>query len=130
MRPVTQRTVGWPEGECVRASHATILDMDIDDVPPLDPATADMIGVDQDRLEREWLASIGLGLIEISVPPDQSIPDEVLGCMPEVPHFMSGISPRGHGHRVVGVGGRVVWDPHPSRAGLTSVYSVGILVPL
>jgi hypothetical protein len=43
---------------------------------------------------------------------------------------MSGISPRGYGHRCVGIGGKLVWDPHPSREGLLTVYSIGMLVPL
>jgi hypothetical protein len=128
--PQTQRIEGWPYGECVRASYATILGMPIDDVPRFDPAAAESAGQDQGDREREWLASIGLGLVEISAPPSEGLPPEILDCMPEVPHLMSGISPRGYGHRVVGIGGKLLFDPHPSRAGLVSVYSVGLLVPL
>lgn len=130
MRGVTQRIEGTPFGECVRAAHATILGLSIEQVPRFDPAAAAAQGVTQNQLEREWLSSIGFDLVEISTSPDDEIPDEVLDCVPEVPHFMSGVSPRGFGHRVVGVGGRVAWDPHPSRAGLVSVYSIGILVPM
>jgi hypothetical protein len=128
--PTTQRTEGWPNGECVRASYACVLDLPIEAVPPLDPGTAARLGMDQRALERAWLASIGLDLVEIAVEPDDELPDEVLGCVPEVPHLMSGISPRGFGHRCVGVGGQLVWDPHPSRAGLVTVYSIGMLVDL
>ena len=128
--PQSQRIEGWPNGECVRAAYATILGMPIDAVPRLDPAAAAADGQDQGDREREWLASIGLGLVEISAPPEEGLPQEVLDCMPEVPHLMSGISPRGFGHRVVGIGGRLLFDPHPSRDGLVTVYSVGLLVPL
>jgi hypothetical protein len=127
---VTQRIEGWPYGECVRAAYATILGVDIEEVPRLDPGAAMAVGQDQGDREREWLASIGLGLVEIHCDVEDSIPPEILDCVPEVPHLMSGISPRGFGHRVVGVGGRVAFDPHPSRAGLVTVYSIGILVPL
>lgn len=128
--PTTQRREGWPDGECVRASYACALDIPIDAVPPLDPGTAMRLGMDQRALERSWLASIGLDLVEIAVEPPDQLPEEVLGCVPDVVHLMSGISPRGYGHRCVGVGGKLVWDPHPSRAGLLTVYSIGMLVDL
>jgi hypothetical protein len=127
---VTQRIEGWPYGECVRASYATIFGCDIEAIPRLDPAAAADAGMEQEDFERKWLLSIGLGLVEISCDPEDSIPQEVLDCVPDVVHLMSGISPRGFGHRVVGVGGRVAFDPHPSRDGLLTVYSVGMLVPL
>jgi hypothetical protein len=130
IRPQTQRIEGWPYGECVRASYATILGVPIDLIPRLDPGAAMEDGQDQGDREREWLASIGLGLVEIKARPDEALPPEFLACMPEIPHLMSGISPRGFGHRVVGIGGRLLFDPHPSRDGLVTIYSVGLLVPL
>ncbi len=126
----TQRVEGWPYGECVRAAYATILGVPIDAVPRFDPAACDAVGAQQGDLEREWLSSIGFDLVEIGVEPPAELPWWFLKSMPPVPHLMSGISPRGFGHRCVGVGGRVVWDPHPSRAGLTSVYAIGILRPM
>lgn len=130
MRPVTQRTTGWPYGECVRASYATLLGVSIDEIPRLDPGAAMEAGQEQGNRERAWLASIGYGLVEIATRSDDSLPQEVLDCVPRVPHLMSGISPRGFGHRCVGIGGRLAFDPHPSRAGLLTVYSIGMLVPL
>jgi hypothetical protein len=130
MVPVTQRIEGYPYGECVRASYATILGLPIEAVPRLDPAAAGDAGEGQRALERRYLASIGLRLIEIRADPPKEIPDWLLGAFPEdMPHLISGRSPRGTFHRCVGVGGRVAWDPHPSRAGLVAVHSVGILVP-
>ena len=72
---------------------------------------------------------LGLDLIEIPPEPAGDLPQKVLAEVPPVYHLMSGLSPRGFGHRCVGFGGQVLWDPHPSRAGLTSVWSVGFLVP-
>jgi hypothetical protein len=129
MIPVTQRIEGWPNGECVRAAYATILGLPIDAVPRLDPGISAVAGQVQGNRERMWLSTLGLGLYEISCDPQYSLPQEILDSVPEVPHLMSGISPRGFGHRVVGIGGKIVHDPHPSRAGLVSIYSVGILVP-
>ena len=130
MLPVTQTHFGWPSGNCVQSTWATMLGVPLDYIPPLDPGTAAKLGVEQHQLERAWLGSLGYALVELSVDPTETLPDEVLDNMPPTPHLMSGISPRGYGHRVVGVGGRVYFDPHPSRAGLVSVYSVGLIVPL
>lgn len=127
---VTQRVEGFPYGECVRAAYATILGVSIDSIPRFDPAACDAVGEEQGDRERRWLASIGFDLVEIATAPDKTLPQEILDCVPPVPHLMSGISPRGFGHRVVGVGGRVAFDPHPSRDGLVTVYSIGLIVPM
>lgn len=126
---VIQRTVGWPNGECVRASYATILGIPIDAIPRLDPGAAMLAGEEQADRERRWLASIGLSLEEVSTSPDRSLSPTLLGQVPPVLHLMSGISPRGYGHRCVGFAGKLVHDPHPSQDGLLSVYSIGFLVP-
>jgi hypothetical protein len=114
----------------VRAAYAALLEIPYEAVPDFDPATNAARGQAQGDREREWLASIGYDLVELAVGFNESLAPEILDCVPEVPHLMSGISPRGFGHRCVGIGGRVVWDPHPSRAGLVTVYSIGLLVPL
>jgi hypothetical protein len=131
MRGVTQDVTGFPHGSCVRAAYATILGVPLEAIPPLDPDTAMRNGQRQGDRERAWLASIGFNLIEIAAHPDNELAPEVLDCIPEnMTHLMSGISPRGFGHRCVGIGGRLAWDPHPSREGLLTVYAIGILVPL
>jgi len=127
--PTTQTRQGWPYGNCVQASYAAILDLPLDEVPRFDPAILGSEG--QGERERRWLRSLDppLDLIEVQVPP--GLPPSFLPeVVPPVEHLISGLSPRGFGHRCVGWGGRVLWDPHPSRAGLTRVYSVGFLVPL
>lgn len=129
MHEVTQRVDGWPYGECVRATYATILNLPIEAVPRFDPAAL-RPGEAQDQRERRWLASLGLDLVEIATSPTQQLPKAVLDCMPPTPHLISGMAPRGFPHRCVGFGGQVLFDPHPSRAGLLTIYSVGLLVPL
>jgi hypothetical protein len=130
MRGVTQTHEGWPHGNCVQASYATLLGVPLNAIPPLDPGTCEIFGEEQGNRERAWLASIGYDLMELQAPLGGALPQALLDCMPEEPHLMSGMSKRGFGHRCVGVAGRLVWDPHPSRDGLLNVYSVGILVPL
>lgn len=126
MTPTTQRSEGYPYGECVRATYATLFDLPIERVPRFDPAA--LAGRDQRSCERQWLASLGYELKEISRAP-QGLPRAVLDAVPPVTHLISGVSPRGFGHRCVGFAGKVLFDPHPSRKGLSCVYSVGFLVP-
>lgn len=54
-------------------------------------------------------------------------------------HVLTGISPRdrdlkdndgrGRKHSVVGKGGRVYWDPHPSRSGLLTIDEIEFILP-
>lgn len=125
--PTTQQREGYPYGDCVRASYATLLDLPLAAIPRFDPAVL-RPGESQRARERRWLATLGLELVELSTAPD-ALSQDVLGLMPPVPHLISGLSPRGFGHRCVGYGGRIAWDPHPSRAGLLKVWSVGLVVP-
>ncbi len=129
LTPVAQRVEGYPFGECVRASYAALFDLPIEVVPRFDPAALKP-GETQRARERRWLAALGLDLVEISTQADYELPEVVLHAMPKVYHLISGISPRGLGHRCVGFAGQVVHDPHPSGAGLSTIYSVGLLVPL
>lgn len=127
--PVTQRIEGYPYGECVRASYAALFGVPIDCIPRFDPAAL-APGESQHERERKWLQSQGLDLVEFPTtsPPDD-LPEEALALLAQE-HLISGISPRGLGHRCVGRWGQVLWDPHPSRAGLVSITSVGFVVPL
>lgn len=143
MTPVTQRFVGYPFGECVRASYASILDLPIEEVPRMDPAAFREAGFKtQLDMERAWLDSVGFDLIGIQAGPYGPVPlgqgdgnvkrnlsREVLGAVEPAYHLLSGLSPRGFGHRCVGFGGKLAWDPHPSRAGLLSFHSIGFLTP-
>lgn len=130
MIPVTQTREGFPFGNCVQASYSAIFEVPLECIPRFDPAAAAELGTTQDVYERKWLASLGLDLVEVAVPATENLPQEVLDRVPPIPHLMSGVSPRGFCHRCVGVGGQLVWDPHPSRAGLLTVYSIGLLLPL
>ena len=125
---VQQRRTGWPQGDCVRATYAMLLDMPYDEVPRFDPAALN--GKNQHAAEVAWLASLGHGLIEFKAKPGRELPEEVFDCIPEVYHLISGMSDRGYHHRCLGFGGRVVADPHPDQTGLVTIDSIAILVPL
>lgn len=51
-----------------------------------------------------------------------AIPDDALT-------LLLGKSPRGWGHACVGMGRDVIWDPHPTRDGLTEIESAVLIEP-
>jgi hypothetical protein len=107
MKPVTQTiTVGDGSGiigNCLQAAVASLLDLDLDAVPHF--------GLHDDWLERLVDFAGERGYTIRYRPPDE----------PPAFGLAFGPSPRGVAHAVVVVDGAIVWDPHPSRAGLTSV---------
>lgn len=123
MRLVEQTAEGYPYGNCVKSSWASLLGIPLDDVPDFDPGH---IGdANQLEEERKWIRGLGYDVVVVSAKGDlPNVP-------PDVCHLMSGLSPRGpFGHRCVGRGGKLIWDPHPSHKGLLELWSYTFLVPL
>lgn len=98
-------------GNCMQAAIATLLGLPLDDVPHF--AQYD----DWDVRFGTWCCERGLIWCKF---PVNRIPDWV-------PCLLAGRSPRGIDHLVVGRGPATVWDPHPSRDGLTSIRSAWVL---
>lgn len=108
---LTQTILATPElveqgvyGNCMQAAVATVLRKPMDAVPHFG-AFAWWPGA-----LRLWLRGEGLDYTVVKAPP-----------IPQGRAMLCGRSPRGYAHAVVSEGGEVVWDPHPSRAGLTVV---------
>lgn len=107
MRNTTQTIVecdgsGRP-GNCLQAAVASLLDLPIDDVPHF---------VETDDWEGSLIAFLlWRGWILTYRPADSGPP--AFG-------MATGVSPRGVPHVVVCREG-TEWDPHPSRAGLTTI---------
>lgn len=117
MKPVDQNKFGVPGGNCFSACVATILEIPLQEVPYF---------MSDDLAGREWIAKLGAWLRPRGLYP------MILSANAKVPgiHIVHGGSPRGEGtHAVVGVGDTVVFDPHPSRAGIRNVTEKTILVP-
>lgn len=91
-------------GNCMQAAVATVLKKPLDAVPHFGAFTW------WPGALRLWLRGEGLDYTHVKAPP---IPTERA--------MLCGRSPRGYAHAVVSEGGRIVWDPHPSRDGLTVI---------
>jgi hypothetical protein len=106
---VTQTILHDPDsdavGNCMQAAIATLLGLNLDDVPHF--AEHD----DWDVRLREWSHQRGLIWFTLGV---MEVPDWA-------PCLLDGKSPRGIAHVVVVRGLTTVWDPHPSRDGLSTI---------
>lgn len=128
MRQVTQSIIqvsdphhGGPVGDCLRASIASLLDLDPADVPHFGS-----LGITGDGPTKDcwWHALVGWCLA-LSPPLSVSDPPATEDAWPPLDSLLdghclaSGPSPRGdYLHSVVARAGEVTWDPHPSREGL------------
>lgn len=109
MRQITQTILsdqipGVP-GNCLQAAVASLLDLDLDDIPHF--ITHD-----------DWLQYLvdwgrWRGYLVVARPPATVAAGIAYGP-----------SPRGVQHAVVWLDGAIAWDPHPSRDGLLSVNGV------
>jgi len=116
MRPVTQSRTG-EHGTCFRASLASILNLKEKQVPDFGESNEDP-GIDT------FLAKYGLHYQEVPIGD----------VAPTGYHVITGISPRGGMHAVVGLDGQIVWDPHPPELndgqGLAKPKYYGLLLPV
>jgi hypothetical protein len=114
VRPADQTTFGFPDGNCFSACVASLLEVDVAEVPWF-------MGHDEWWPHFEaWLRP--RGYYALCCPLGDYRPPGF--------HILSGKSPRGdYMHSVVARGAEVVHDPHPSRAGLDSRVDFIVLVP-
>jgi len=119
MKPVDQEFIHAPEkgvfGDCQRAVIASLLELPISEVPHfLQESKGDAVNY----WERLQAFCRSHGFVWLVVPARSG--GAIYGDDGDVFHEISGPSPRGNGvtHAVVGCNGSIVFDPHPSRAGL------------
>lgn len=120
MKPVDQEFIHAPEqgliGDCQRAVIASLLELPITEVPHF---LKESDGDTTNYWERLQAFCRSRGFVYLVIPARSG--GGFFGDDGEVFHEISGPSPRGNGitHAVVGCNGEIVFDPHPSRAGLT-----------
>ena len=103
-------------GNCFASCVASILELSLEQVPPLRGPTQD---ADLDA----WLRRYGWRT-ETTLNPGDWYPDGL--------YIANGTSPRSpeRNHAVVAFGGRLFWDPHPDRSGILDVQDVIVLRPV
>ena len=110
MKPVDMQVFEAGKGDCLRACIASILELRPDEVPNFTE-----IKGPQARVVTQWLSTRGLALLEV---PVASMDFYFVFEYAKIWHIISGRGPRGLRHATVGLSGKIVHDPHPSRAGL------------
>lgn len=120
MKPVDQLILHDGDksiGDCFRACVASILELPCEEVPHVVAMGKD--SDDSRRLLNEWLKPLGFHFVELQWPEgeDASI---LAWVVPRGYYVFSGPSPRWPDcwHSCVGLGGKIVHDPHPERLGL------------
>lgn len=117
MKPVIQNSfydeVAGTRGNCMSACIASILELDINDVPNFAQQATDR-SLSMVSLIREWLRARDLGLVWIECRPEGEVLEysfSALCCY----FIASGVSPRDPHiqHAVVAWGNDLVHDPHP-----------------
>tara|TARA_R110000751_G_scaffold170676_1_gene277287 strand:- start:4203 stop:4688 length:486 start_codon:yes stop_codon:yes gene_type:complete len=123
---VTQDRTEAGSGNCTEATIASILRVPLVSVPDLWTGSFEEPRSDERWLAlHAWLKKQGkkIAYIEYKNTYPRLIYPEVYGELQDVvrvdrPHGVAGISPNGVPHYCVGLNGKVVWDPNPSRKGL------------
>jgi len=106
MRKVMQTKLGEKKGNCFDACIASILEIDIEKIPP------NMMNGNWHVKYQNWFRTIGLQMINMRITNATLLPD--------VHYIVSGPSPRHRNcyHSVVGKNAQIVHDPHPDNEGL------------
>jgi hypothetical protein len=125
-------------GNCWQTSVACLLDVDPIKLPPQPHYDYRIPGEEEkdDTFGPSFGNALGLylrrhhGLFYLEI--DASSAKDVL--IPIGYHMLTGRTVRSHVNRgmrhvVVGYRGRMIWDPHPSRAGLTDKVRLATLIP-
>ncbi len=116
MKPVDQTVLHVPgvsKGNCQQAAVASILHLDIDEVPNF---------VESDNFWNDFHVFMkSKGYEVVSLEPHRS---------PLCYYLAYGKTERGTRHACVYWGGQLVHDPHPSKAGLMEVDEINLIVPI
>ncbi len=126
MIPVDQTKLHIPgkqNGNCVAAAIASILEMDIKDVPEFEDMPEHGKG---QRGEQSWFSALlnwlkAIGFHLVRWDEEIYLPGYFIG---------NGPSKRGVEHSVIYKGAEIVHDPHPSRDGLVKMTSAWAFLPL
>jgi len=128
MKPVMQTRFGYPEGDCLMACIASILEVRLDSCPDL--------YTEAHLKKKHWfniVRAFCLGHGFLAVHYDQGGKDRII---PEGYHVGQGPSPRDLvdedgqpvGHSIVTLDGEMVHDPHPDGSGLAGEFDGWVIL--
>lgn len=128
MKPQKQAFRHDPEngvyGDCYRTAIACMLDMERDEVPHFyegDPPV-DVFN----KRAADFLATRGLTTFLVAFDDFESMLNTMQVCNPNINYIVSGTSPRGTCHAVIGHGDKIIHDPHPDGGDLVAPCSDGL----
>ena len=130
MIKLTQLILHDPEndqyGDCFRTCIACLLEIeDISSVPHFCDNTNERWVPDLNKR----LGNFGYAYIDVTGVNNEWYREQGINTH----HVISGMGPRGTRHSVIGLNGEIVWDPHPSRDGLScskEEYEHGYIIKL
>jgi len=115
MKPVKQTIFGKSTGNCWAACVASLLEIDLEEVPNF------CAKYDNDRWfaeTRKWLRTRGLEMLMLELSSDVDLAD----LFGHIYWIAGGKSPRGrYNHATIYRGAELVHDPHPDDTGLRGV---------
>lgn len=108
-----QTDLSFKSGNCGEACIASILEIELSDIPQLHDPENEQDGAIYCKNLRKFLSRLGLSYIDLSMSEGHDPKDFFESCWV----IASGPSPRGtkewHRHAVVWQNGKIVHDPHP-----------------
>jgi len=113
-----KQTIVGEFGNCHSATIASLLGITIEEAWNVDRDVAE--GESWTQSLRAWLDRRGFVYLYVHAST---------GFVPTDYHLMSGKSPRGFQHSVIGYQGKPVFDPHPEGGFLTSVDGYELIIP-
>jgi hypothetical protein len=104
------------DGNCVAACWATLTGVPLDAIPDLSRWPD----------ETAFAQANGFGLLRVCHMEPKSFDQALHGCITAdgTLYMLSGVSPRGYGHRVIGCDGALWHDPHPEGGGVDRILGV------
>lgn len=130
MKPVMQTDTTFNMGNCGEACLASILEIDLRDIPQLHDQDDPQNGYIYCKNLREFVSKFGLSYIDMAMSEGHEAEDFFKDCWA----IASGPSPRGteewHRHAVVWRNGKIIHDPHPSQSGLEKIETYGVFIEL
>lgn len=134
MKPVIQTVYGESKGNCMSACIASLLELEIDEVPCF---VRDYQNKWYEAMQ-EWLGKKGIMLLRICLPKEYNTGEDIrFDPLPDCLCMATGQSPRGKfGHTVVGrvdkgFNFEMLHDPHPQNAGIVGMpWRLEFFVPL